>query len=255
MKVFLVPPSIGANSSPAPYLTSYVINDTVAVDAGCLGFYGTPQDQARITHLFISHTHMDHVASLPILLENTYNPTPRAITILASDTVLDDLHKDFFNERVWPDFFALSERRPPFLHRQSIVAFESVEVNRLRVTPVPVNHVVPTFGFIIEDSASSIVIVSDTAATDEIWERANRLTNLKAVFLEASFPNSMSRLADISKHLTPAGFAAEVRKLKPHVPVIAVHIKAPFYAEVVAELEALNLPQLQIARYGEAYRF
>jgi ribonuclease BN (tRNA processing enzyme) len=143
----------------------------------------------------------------------------------------------------------------PFLKLEELQADKTIDLEGLRITPIPVNHVVPTFGFLIQDKQTTILIVSDTGPTDLIWERANAARSLKAVFLEASFPNSMAWLADVSKHLTPALFAAEVRKLKKQVAVIAVHIKARNRDEVVKELEELAIPGVEIGRFGKAYTF
>ncbi|MBV8077799.1 MAG: hypothetical protein JO284_15435 [Planctomycetaceae bacterium] len=61
MKVTLVPSSIASGDEhPSQYLISYLINETLAIDAGSLGLYGTPQQQAMIKHVLISHTHIDH---------------------------------------------------------------------------------------------------------------------------------------------------------------------------------------------------
>ena len=112
-----------------------------------------------------------------------------------------------------------------------------------------------TAGLTVLAKETAILIVSDTGPTELIWKRANAAHNLKAVFLEASFPNKMAWLADVSKHLTPALFAAEVGKLKKQVAVIAVHIKARNRDEVVKELGELEIPGMEIGRFGKAYTF
>ena len=96
-------------------------------------------------------------------------------------------------------------------------------------------------------------IAGDTGPTDQIWRIANETPNLKAVFLEATLPDSMTWLANVSKHLTPTMFAAELRKLKRSVAVIAVHLKARFHDQVAEELRALGLGNLQIVRPGHGY--
>ena len=82
MKVTLVPSSVSEHSQPEPqFLTSFLINDTLAVDAGCLGLYGTAREQAKVKHVLISHTHIDHIGSLPIFVENAYEGRPDCVTI------------------------------------------------------------------------------------------------------------------------------------------------------------------------------
>jgi hypothetical protein len=100
-----------------------------------------------------------------------------------------------------------------------------------------------------------VAIPSDTGPTEKFWRSAGAAADLKAVFLEASFPDAMSELALISKHLTPAMFAAEARKLPRQVPFIAVHIKPRFYDQVVAQLGGLTLPAVRIGKPGETYQF
>jgi ribonuclease BN (tRNA processing enzyme) len=117
------------------------------------------------------------------------------------------------------------------------------------------DHVVPTLGFLVEQDNAAVVVASDTGPTEAIWQRARQVVNLRGVFLEATFPNAMQAFAGITKHLTPALFAREIAKLDRPVRTVAVHIKVAYYAQVVSELLALGLPELEIARFGEVYEF
>ncbi len=255
MKVTLVPASVSPGEGQGSYLTSYLIDGTLAVDAGSLGFYLEPHDQARVRHVLLSHSHIDHLASLPVFVENAYEGRSDCVVIHGSEAVLDCLRRDIFNDRVWPDFLRLSTEAAPFLRLSPLEAGQPVDLEGLRVTPIPVNHIVPTFGFIIEGKEAAIVISSDTGPTEALWERANEVANLKAVFLEVAFPNAMAWLAGVSKHLTPALFGQEVAKLGQRVPVFAVHIKRRYQAQVVAELKALGLPEVRPGEAGTTYEF
>ena len=105
-------------------------------------------------------------------------------------------------------------------------------------------------------ASSSIVIASDTGPTDGLWKVARDRPRLKAVFLEAAFPNAMTGLANLSKHLTPAMFGEEARKLgRDDVALVVVHIKPRFRDQILAELEALNLPNLVIGRFNATYTY
>ncbi len=255
MRVTLVPSSItpAGGGDPGQYLISYLFNDSLAIDAGCIGLYGTPDDQARIKHVLISHTHIDHTASLPLFIENAFEGKADCVTIHGSDEVLDSLQRDLFNDRTWPDFVALSTGPIPLVRLSRLEPYKPIELEGLRIMPVPVDHVVPTLGFLVSDDQGTVVIASDTGPTDELWRIANAAPNLKAVFLEASFPDAMSGLAAKAMHLTPSLFGVEVRKLKRPVPIIAVHLKARFREVIISELDALNLPNLEIGRYGIPY--
>jgi ribonuclease BN (tRNA processing enzyme) len=125
----------------------------------------------------------------------------------------------------------------------------------MELTPVAVDHAAPTVGYVIDDGKATVVITSDTGPTDAIWKQARKAKNCKAVFLEATFPDSMSWLADLAKHLTPASFAAEARKMPPGVRLIAVHLHPRYHGQVAKELEALKLTNLEIVKPGKRYRF
>lgn len=256
MKVTLIPSAVGEHGpSHLQFMTSILLNDTVAIDAGSLGLYMTPQEQAHIRHVVLSHAHIDHIASLAIFVENAYEARPDCVTIHASPAVLHGLQEHLFNDRIWPDFVALSSPDKPLLRLEPLFANQPVVLDGLKILPVSVNHVVPSFGFLVSDDHSSVLFSSDTGPTDEIWEIANTLPNLKGVFLETTFPNNLTWLAEVSKHFTPAMVEAELKKLQRPARIVIVHIKPRYHAEVVRELQALNDPRLEIARYGIAYEF
>ena len=79
--------------------------------------------------------------------------------------------------------------------------------------------------------------------------------NLKAVFLEATFPDEMASLAKLTMHLTPADFLGEMQKLGLPATFYAVHLKAGFRDQVVQQLLAHRLANLEIAKFGVAYEF
>ncbi|MFL5339106.1 MAG: MBL fold metallo-hydrolase [Gemmataceae bacterium] len=256
MQLTMLPSAFApGGDNPHQFLTSYVVNGTLAVDCGSLGFCRPPAEQALIRHILVTHSHIDHVASLPIFVENTYDPQAPAVVVHGSAAALDSLRRDLFNGRIWADFVALSPADAPFLRLEELPPGKTVELEGLRVTPVEVDHTVPTCGYILEDGSTAVIITSDTGPTAEIWERANRLATLKAVFLEVSFPDRLADLAVITKHLTPASFGREVKKLTRPARVIAVHLKSRFYAEIVAELSALGLSNVEVVQPGHVYDF
>ena len=99
--------SSAQDSRSRQYVSTYLINGTVAIDAGCLGFWGTPQEQRAVRHVFLTHSHTDHIASLPIFTENVWTPSDDCPEIYGSAETLDVVQKDIFNNRIWPDFVAL----------------------------------------------------------------------------------------------------------------------------------------------------
>lgn len=255
MKVQLLPSTVSPDGEASQYLTSFLIGESVAIDAGSLGIYGMPDQQARVRDVFLTHTHIDHVATLPIFLENVFEVGGDCVTVHATEPVLDCLRRDIFNDRVWPDFFRIGSAGNPFLRVEILRPGRAVQVDGLKITPVEVDHLVPTVGLIVEGPGSAVVIAGDTGPTQEIWDRANAIPSLKAAFLESAFPDEMAWLADASKHLTPERFAGEVRKLRPGVSVFAIHIKPKYVESIGRELARLGLSDVQICRPGRTYSF
>ena len=249
---------LGSSLQDAPrrqFVSSCLINNVVAVDAGCLGFHGTPQDQEAIRHVFLTHSHADHTASLPIFVENAWTPTDDCPSIYGGVETLDSVRKHMFNDVMWPDFVALSRQMPPFLKLCPVQDAVAVKAEGLTVTPVRVNHVVPTFGYVIRDGSSAIILAGDSGPTARLWEVAHQTPGLRAIFLEACFPNSLRTLAQDSLHLTPEMFCHEVAKMPSGVKVVAIHIKVRYREQVTRELSALRIPNLEIGECEREYAF
>jgi ribonuclease BN (tRNA processing enzyme) len=254
MKVQLLGSSV-QDTPRRQFVSSCLINNIIAVDAGCLGFHGSLPEQEAIRHVFLTHSHADHTASLPIFVENVWTPTDDCPRIYGSVETLDSVRKHMFNDVMWPDFVALSSSMPPFLRLCPLQDEVAVDAEGLAVTPVRVNHIVPTFGYVISDGASAIIIAADSGPTTRLWEVAHQTPGLRAIFLEACFPNSLKSLAEDSLHLTPEMFCQEVAKMPSGITIVAVHIKVRYREQVVRELNALGLPNLEIGECEREYVF
>ncbi len=259
MRVELLPSAVAVSPAQVSdgtvpqYLVSFLLNDEVAIDAGSIGLLADLERQRQVRHVFLTHEHMDHLASLPILLENVYDPGPSCIELLASPGVLDFVHRDIFNGRVWPDFFDLSTSDDSFLKATPLVVGEPVTRAGLTITPLPVSHCVETLGLVVDDGTSVVAFPSDTGPTAGFWQHLSALPRLAAVFLEVSFPNGQADLACHTGHHCPQSFAAEVAKLPQSVRWIVVHRKARYADEIRRELEALRVPGLEFVEPGRVY--
>src|SRR6266480_496998 len=99
MDVLMLPSALGGGTGHP--LSSYLINGRLAVDAGAIGLHGTVSAQAKITDVVLTHSHLDHVGGLPILVDNIYEMTPACVTVHATKPVLDCLQQDVFNNRLY----------------------------------------------------------------------------------------------------------------------------------------------------------
>jgi ribonuclease BN (tRNA processing enzyme) len=106
----------------------------------------------------------------------------------------------------------------------------------------------------ISDGKSTVAFSSDTARTSEFWTMVNHAKRLDALFIEASFPNSMDQLAEVSKHLTPHTLSQELQKLTHNgMQILAVHLKPAYREAVISELNALGMDNLRVMEAGRKY--
>ncbi len=205
-------------------LTGLLINDSVAIDAGSLTQALTVVEQKRIRHIFISHSHLDHICTLPFFTKNVFGHLGQPVEIHALPETLDVLRRHLFNDELWPDFSVIPSPDNPIIRYTEVIPEQVYEVEGVRLTPIRVNHLVPCVGYLVEDDHSAFIFTSDTAETDRIWEIANKTPNLKMLITEASFPNDQDWLAEASKHLTPRKLQNELKKLKQDIPVGVYHL-------------------------------
>ncbi len=252
--VRLLPSAVGGVDE-LQYSTSYLVNGSIAIDAGSIGYWSTPREQGRVRHVLLTHSHADHLASLPVLVENTLRASAEPLQVWAGADVLECLRRDVFNDRIWPRLEVLEGGAGPVVGLHEIRAEVPLELDGLTITPVAVDHSVPAFGFLIAAGGASVVVSGDTGPTERVWQLARERTDLAAVFLEAAFPDEQAELARVSGHLTPRTFEREWQKLGRDVALVAVHLKPRYRELLVRQLGALAIPRLSIGSPQEEYRF
>ena len=235
------------------HLTSFLVNDSILLDAGSPTEALDLEDQFKIRHIFVSHTHLDHIKDIAFLADNRAlklmgNGGSRQIIVHSLPENIEVLRRDFFNDHIWPDFSRIPSTNDPIIVFEPIEAGQTVEVDGVSVTAVPVNHPVPCTGFVLAEDDKQFIYTADTGATDEIWRVANNLPNLKGIVVDCSFPNAYEELAEKSGHLTPNGMAAELKKFERlgKVPVYLYHMKPETLDVLTAEVESLFLPHLRM---------
>ncbi|MGH9844180.1 MAG: MBL fold metallo-hydrolase [Blastocatellia bacterium] len=237
-------------------LTSYLINDTLAIDAGAIAIGLSHQEQLRIRSIIITHAHLDHIFSLPLFLTDLFDELREPVKIYATASDYDAVRQHLFNSRVWIPLDTMRNAHTALVSHQPFRSGESFVAEGLKITPVPVTHTVLTHGLIVEDDQSALLFTSDTGATESIWQTARQHKNLRAVFIDVSFPNRLTGLARASGHHSPATLLEELPKLlHPDAKIYAVHLKAAYRDEVAAELVALDHPRIMVAEVGREFIF
>lgn len=235
-------------------MTSLLIDDCVALDAGSLS-QAIPIERQRGVHsVVLTHSHIDHTCSLPFFIENVYDGGAGTIDVYGSEETIYSVRKHLFNNATWPDFTRLPNHLLPAVQFHELKEEEPTEIGGVNFTPIRVNHLVPTFGFLVERDRSSFLWSSDTGPTVRLWELANHTPGLKMLGIETSFDNSMQGIADLSFHLTPQTLESELEKLTREVPILLHHLKPPCIERIRAEVATLQRPDIGFLEQGRAYR-
>lgn len=258
MKVQLLPSSFDDNGSASlrQHFMSIVIDDCVAIDAGSLAFACTEFQRQNVRDIVLTHTHLDHIAGLPLFIDDLFSTLREPIRVHATASMIETLERDIFNWSIYPRFSELKNDFGSVINYHEINRSEIFEIRDLRIQCSEVNHRVEAAGYLVSDSDNSVGVTGDTAETDAIWEIFNEAENLRAVLVECAFPNELDGLASVANHLTPKRLANELQKFKKvNCPVYVINMKPMYRETIVQELKDLNIPNLSVLNPGKVYNW
>lgn len=205
--------------------TTLLLDHDVLIDAGTGVGDLSLAEMCMIDHVFVTHSHLDHIACLPLLVDSVGFMRDKPLVIHATDEVLAILKQHVFNWEIWPDFSEIPSLHQPLLRYERVAVGETVVLGARKITPLPANHVVPAVGFLLDSGRASLAFSGDTTTCDALWDAVNRITNLEYLIIETAFSNAERELAVVSKHLCPSLLAEELRKLKLDPKIYVTHLK------------------------------
>ncbi len=234
-----------------------MINNKFLVDAGSVASALSPDKQAQIEDIFITHPHIDHIKDICFLVENTFFPERAVINLRATPAILNSVHKHMFNDIIWPDFSKIFVDKE---QTKALIKFcpfdKTTSYEGITITSFRVNHPGEAIGYLFDDDSKQVIFSGDTGPTDEMWKVANGCKNLKAIFTEISFPNSMDWLAKASGHYTTAQLISDLEKLENKtVPIFIAHFKPRFFEELMDEYHRLAPPRMQLLHQEDEFEF
>ncbi|SEN14629.1 3',5'-cyclic-nucleotide phosphodiesterase [Nitrosomonas marina] len=205
--------------------TSLLVDSDVLIDAGT-GIGNLKLDElVRIDHIFVTHSHLDHIAFIPFLVDTVGFLRKKPVIVYATQETVNILQNHMFNWLVWPDFTKIPNMETPYMQYEIIAEGEVINLDGRMITPLPANHVVPAVGFQVNSGRSSLVFTGDTTTNDALWSVVNTIENLKYLIIEAAFCEAKRDIAIRSKHLCPSLLCAELDKLKFHADIYVTHLK------------------------------
>jgi ribonuclease BN (tRNA processing enzyme) len=205
--------------------TSMHVDEDVLIDAGTGVGDLSLEALAKIDHIFVSHSHLDHVTSIPFLVDTVCWMRANPITVYGIKETLDILRAHLFNWKIWPDFTQIPNAEKPFMAYREIRPGEPIEIKGRRFTAIPANHTVPAVGYAVETQRAALIYSGDTSTNDALWKVVNRTPNLKYLIIETAFSNKERAVATASKHLCPDMLAEELEKMRVTPEVFITHLK------------------------------
>src|SRR5919112_6828263 len=82
--------------------TSFLVDGDVLVDAGTGVGDLTLEEMRGIRHVLLTHSHLDHIAALPLMVDSIASQLTRPVTIHALPGTIQALKNHVFNNVIWP---------------------------------------------------------------------------------------------------------------------------------------------------------
>jgi ribonuclease BN (tRNA processing enzyme) len=217
--------------------TSFLLDGDVLIDAGTGVGDLTLAELSQVDHIFITHSHLDHVTSIPFLVDTVGGMRARPITVYATRATIEIMRNHLFNWAIWPDFTEIPSPEAPFLRYEELEVGQAVELGGRTITAIPARHTVPAVGYHLDSGTASLVFTGDTGPNEALWKVVNGIANLKYLIIETAFSNKEQRLAEISRHLCPNTLAEELKNLERNAEIYITHMKPGEIEPTMLEIE------------------
>ncbi|MCG7405415.1 MULTISPECIES: 3',5'-cyclic-nucleotide phosphodiesterase [Caballeronia] len=232
--------------------TALLVDGDIMIDAGTGVAVLTDDELARIDHVFLTHSHLDHIAYLPLMIDATSDSRDRPLVVHASRATLDILQAHIFNNLIWPDFTRIPSPDAPGVRFEALEVGECFMLNGRTVTALPARHTVPSMGLAVSNATACIAFSGDTTSNPEFWAAVCALPGLRHVIVETAYPDAQIALARAAHHYCPKLIADDLRGRAMKAELLISHLKPPHGAQILEELRAA-LPDvsLRALRAGE----
>jgi ribonuclease BN (tRNA processing enzyme) len=236
--------------------TSFLLGSTVLIDAGTGVGDLTLDEMLAIDHVFLTHSHLDHIAALPLMLDAVAAKRHTPLTLHAPRATLEALKAHIFNDVIWPDFTRIPKPEAPFLTMEVIETGQDTWAGGLLVEALHANHSVVAVGYAVSQHGPCWVFSGDTEDSPQFWDRVNQL-DVGMLVIETAFSNKELDLAKLSLHLAPLTLAQQLSRMRPECdfPIYITHTKPAETDLIMKEIDMLRHQQSSAGRIERDIRW
>jgi cAMP phosphodiesterase len=223
-----------------------LIDDDVLLDAGT-GIGELSLDELQtIRHVFLTHSHLDHIAGLPLLIDSIFTEDVGVpVTVYGRRETLEAIRTHLFNWVIWPDFACLPSEANPMLRYVECNPGDSVTIGHRVFHAVDVAHSVPAVGYTVRNSRGSFAVSGDAKTNRTLWPVLNGCEDLKVLVIEVSFPDELAPLAATAGHYCPSTLTRDLAHLD-HDPDICLTGMKPGEEERIFRQGTAALPERRV---------
>ena len=237
MKVSVLGCSGGINHDVAT--TSFLVDDDILIDAGTGVCDLSLDEMRRIKHIFITQSHLDHIASIPLLADTLFDDLiAQPLVIHALAETIKALQDHVFNWTIWPDFTELPHKTDAVLKLEVMNPGAVCELSGRQIEMISVNHTVPGVAYCIESAGKVFAFSGDTTSNENLWASLNKYDSLDLLFIESAFADRDIELAKVAFHYCPQLLAEDLPKLKHKTKVCISHLKPGCEQEIMAQCKS-----------------
>lgn len=235
------------------HTTSFLLGEHILVDAGTGVGQLTLEEMQRVDHVFLTHSHLDHIAALALLLDAVGARRSQPLQVHALPETLAALRTHVFNDVIWPDFTRIPSPAAPFVQLSPLGVGDVFVCAGTAMEVLPARHSVPAVAYAARGRIGWWVYSGDTQGNEPaFWRRVNALHQegggVAALLMETAFSNAEAELACKSQHLSPATLARELASLQAggRPPAVYItHTKPREGSLIMHEVGALKLAGLR----------
>ena len=222
--------------------TSFLLDGDVLIDAGTGVGDLTLDEMKRVDHVFLTHSHLDHVASLPLMVDAVASMRTQPLVVHALGGTIEALRNHIFNNVIWPDFSRIPTVNAPFIRYSEIQVGQTLHIMGKALEVLPAVHTVPAVGYSVSAGGPCWVFSGDTERNPAFWERVNQL-RVAMLVIETAFSNRERELARKSLHLSPEVLAKELDNISrdKKFPIYIMHTKPAETELIMEEIQGFDM--------------